>query len=48
VAVSQHGYDVLTLSDTQPLHQAFSRLTQPDKGEQLGATETPGRIQAFG
>lgn len=48
VAVSPHGYEVLTLSDTQPLHQAFSRLAQPDKGEQLGATETPGRIQAFG
>ena len=48
VAVSQEGFDVLTLSDTQPLHQAFTRLGLVKKGEELGATETPGRIQAFG
>ncbi len=48
VAVSQEGYEVLTLSQKQPLHQAFNRLGQHGKGDKLGATETPGRIQAFG
>ena len=48
VAVTAHGYDVLTLNDDQPLHQAFHRLGQHEKGEKLGATETPGRLQAFG
>lgn len=48
VAVTADGYDVLTLNEEQPLHQAFQRLgRQPVGGDKRGATET-GRLQAFG
>lgn len=48
VAVTEHGFDILTLDQRQPLHQAFNRLGQQEKGEGLGATETARRLQAFG